>query len=136
MASDPLTTGEIDSLTMATATHLRQPVRQLSVSFVDEAKIAELNQTYRHKQGPTDVLSFPFDDGFPHGESGEVVICPEVAARNAAERGIEPRDELAMLVVHGTLHAYGYEDETEAGRDEMDRLASLILEDAWSETSA
>ena len=64
-----------------------------------------------------------------------MIICPVVADRNAAEREIPLRDELAMLLVHGTLHLYGYEDESDAGRDEMDRLTRAILEDVWSETS-
>jgi probable rRNA maturation factor len=135
MASDPLTPREIEALTEAVAAHLNLPARPVTVSFVDEAGITGLNRSHRQKDRPTDVLSFPFEDDFPHGPGGEVIICPEVAARNATARGLEPRDELAMLVVHGTLHVYGMEDETDAGRDEMERHTRRILEDVWSEIS-
>lgn len=113
---------------------------ELSLAFVSEAVMADLNQRFRGRSGPTDVLSFPIDDQVggsdPFGEQpvmlGDVVVCPAVAARNAANgaannaahnvahdaglHGHLLQDEMALLVVHGILHLGGmdHEDETEA----------------------
>jgi probable rRNA maturation factor len=78
----------------------------VAVEFVDAARIAELNAAHRGKQGPTDVLSFPVDDGGPvHGprELGDVVICPEHT------------EDLLEAVVHGVLHLTGMDHETDDG---------------------
>jgi probable rRNA maturation factor len=112
---------------------------ELALYFVDEPTIAELNERFLGGVGPTDVLAFPIDDDIadvgrsPDAGStgpdrppieltevplllGDVLICPSVAARNAAEHGKSLRDELALLVVHGTLHILGMDhadaDET------------------------
>jgi probable rRNA maturation factor len=112
---------------------------ELALYFVDEPTIAELNERFLGGAGPTDVLAFPIDDDIadvgrsPDAGStgpdrppveltdvplllGDVLICPSVAARNAAEHGKALRDELALLVVHGTLHILGMDhadpDET------------------------
>jgi len=78
----------------------------VAVEFVDAQRIAELNGEYRAKNGPTDVLSFPVDDGGPvHGprELGDVVICPEHT------------EDLLEAVVHGVLHLTGMDHETDEG---------------------
>ena len=112
---------------------------ELALYFIDEPTIAELNERFLGGAGPTDVLAFPIDDDIadvgrsPDAGStgpdrppveltdvplllGDVLICPSVAARNAAEHGKALRDELALLVVHGTLHILGMDhadaDET------------------------
>jgi probable rRNA maturation factor len=90
---------------------------ELSLVFVDEPAIAELNQRYMGESGPTDVLSFPIDagDAAPDGVPrllGDVVICPAVAARNAPDHAGRYDDELALLVVHGVLHVLGLDHAT------------------------
>jgi probable rRNA maturation factor len=78
----------------------------VAVEFVDAERIAELNLQFRGKEGPTDVLSFPVDDGGPvHGphELGDVVICPEHTV------------DLIEAVVHGVLHLTGMDHETDEG---------------------
>jgi probable rRNA maturation factor len=78
----------------------------LAVEFVDASRIAELNERYRAKDGPTDVLSFPVDDDGPtHGprELGDVLICPEHT------------EDLVEAVVHGVLHLTGMDHETDEG---------------------
>ena len=78
----------------------------VAVEFVDAERIAELNEAHRGKSGPTDVLSFPVDDGGPvHGprELGDVVICPEHT------------EDLLEAVVHGVLHLTGMDHETDDG---------------------
>jgi probable rRNA maturation factor len=78
----------------------------LAVEFVSAARIAELNGTHRGKDGPTDVLSFPVDEGEPAlgpRELGDVVICPEHT------------EDLLEAVVHGVLHLTGMDHETDQG---------------------
>ncbi len=102
-------------------------VGSISVSLVDEASIALLNQRGRGKDGSTDVLSYPFDDSFPSGAGGELLICPAVAQRGAEAAGHDLANELDLLAVHGTLHLLGYADATEAEAAEMDRRTQPIL---------
>jgi probable rRNA maturation factor len=107
---------------------------ELTVTFVDEADIAELNSEHMGQQGPTDVLSFPLDDDDPQegvpALLGDVVVCPAVAARQFAEHAGTLDDELALLVVHGILHVLGHDhaepDETARMRQrELDHLTVL-----------
>jgi probable rRNA maturation factor len=125
---------EVDALTRLAEGVLREEgVRgacELSLYFVDETSIAELNERFMGSTGPTDVLAFPIDDDLPEsGRSpdagtsgpdrppveasevplllGDVIVCPAVAERNAAEHDRPVRDELALLVVHGILHVLG-----------------------------
>lgn len=126
---------------------------ELSVIFVAEADIAELNESFLGKPGPTDVLSFPIDaadldlapttggatrgpDRAPLDPSdlpmllGDVVICPKVAAEQAPTHAGNLDDELALLVVHGILHVLGHDhaepDETAVmRRRELELLEQL-----------
>ncbi len=85
---------------------------ELSLTFVDADRMAELHTTHLGGEGPTDVLAFPLDaddDALaPVRLLGDVVVCPEVAARQAEDRGIAVDDEIALLVVHGVLHVLGH----------------------------
>jgi probable rRNA maturation factor len=95
---------------------------ELSLSFVDEAEIAELHWRFMDEPGPTDVLSFPLDDAAeakgPDGVRllGDVVVAPSVAATNNPDA---PEDELRLLVVHGILHLLGYDHEEDGARTRM-----------------
>jgi probable rRNA maturation factor len=86
---------------------------ELSLSFVDEAEIADLHQRYMGEEGSTDVLSFSLDED---GLLGDVVVCPAVAARANPDA---PETELRLLVVHGVLHLLGYDHEEDGERAEM-----------------
>ena len=86
------------------------------MELVDEDRIRELNREHREKDEPTDVLSFPIDEGGPAAgprELGDVVICPE-----------HTRD-LVEATVHGVLHLCGYDHETDGG--EMLALQDRVL---------
>jgi probable rRNA maturation factor len=91
---------------------------ELSLSFVDDAEITELHERYMQERGPTDVLTFPLDDVDELGVEvlGDVVIAPAVAERNNPD---DPGSELRLLVVHGVLHALGYDHESDDERAEM-----------------
>jgi probable rRNA maturation factor len=93
---------------------------ELSVSFVTASEIAELHRTYMDEDGPTDVLSFPLDEGDLDEEGvrllGDVVVAPEVAARNNPG---DPSAEMRLLLVHGILHLLGHDHEDEGDRVRM-----------------
>lgn len=88
-----------------------QPEAELSVTLVDDERIAQLHVDYMNIPGATDVISFPLSDPEdPIPILGEVVVSVDTATREAAERGITLREELLRYVVHGTLHLFGYDD--------------------------
>ncbi|HEU5175419.1 MAG TPA: rRNA maturation RNase YbeY [Gemmatimonadaceae bacterium] len=96
----------------------RVPNALLSVAFVTRTRIAALNRAHLGHAGPTDVISFGFaraTDDDP--VIGDIYICPDVARASAAERGIGIREELARLVVHGTLHVLGYDHPESDARE-------------------
>jgi probable rRNA maturation factor len=123
---------------------------ELSLLFVDGATMASLNERFLGKEGPTDVLSFPIeDDAGRSGRSpdeggtgpgsieadssrlvllGDVVICPSVAAANAAEHGVSIDDETALLVVHGILHLLGMDHEVDEEAERMERREQQLLD--------
>jgi probable rRNA maturation factor len=106
----------------------------VTVAFVSSSTVAELNNRYRSVDSPTDVLSFGFDgeeDDWPQVDDeepylGDVVLCPDVAAANAAEYDDTLDAELRRLLVHGVLHLLGYDHECDDG--EMQRREDALLE--------
>ncbi len=105
---------------------------ELSLRLVDEAESADLNQRYRGKAGPTNVLSFPFEP--PPGARGrrylgDLAICAPVVVREAAEQAKAPEAHWAHLVVHGVLHLLGYDHLDEAMALVMETLETRILGD-------
>ena len=106
---------------------------ELTLTFVDREEIAALNLEHLGQPGPTDVLSFPLDVLDAAGAQagvptllGDVVVCPAVAADQAAVHAGTIDDELALLVVHGVLHVLGH-DHAEAGEAEVMRQRELDL---------
>ena len=102
---------------------------ELTIRIVNEAESTALNDTYRHKQGPTNVLSFPFENppGVESSLLGDVVICAPVVLREAVVQGKSPEAHWAHLVAHGVLHLLGY-DHDEAQAEAMESLEIRILE--------
>lgn len=90
---------------------------ELGVKFCSDAAMAEANSTYRHKAGPTDVLSFPDGAADPEGGVyiGDILIALPVAARQAKEAGHPLATEVKRLLLHGILHLAGYDHETDGG---------------------
>jgi probable rRNA maturation factor len=124
---------------------------ELSVLFVDEDSIADLNKRFLGKDGPTDVLAFPIDEEPPDsGRSpdsggtgpgylptepadlplllGDVVICPAVAHRNAPEHAGTYDDEVALLLVHGILHLMGRDHDDDDEAEAMEARERELLE--------
>jgi rRNA maturation RNase YbeY len=113
----------------------------VTICFVSDAEIARMNQAFRKKKGPTDVLSFPAGDrgapvslprrrkpGIPRSKReeflGDVAIAPATARRNAKKLGRTLPSELQILILHGVLHLLGYDHERDRG--EMDRVEARL----------
>lgn len=103
---------------------------ELTIRIVDEAEGRELNHTWRGKDYPTNVLSFPAD--IPEGLLdipllGDLVICAPVVAREAAEQGKTASAHWAHLVIHGCLHLLGYDHLDDEEAEEMEGLERQLL---------
>ena len=96
----------------------------VTIQFVSDAAMAHLNITFRHKQGPTDVLSFPASRRRARRSAaayvGDIAISPETARRNARQFSRPFPVEMRILILHGMLHLAGFDHETDQG--EMSRL--------------
>ncbi len=140
--------GELAEFLAQTQRALHLPAGSLSVCLVTDAEIARWNRAYRHKRGPTDVLSFPVDaapaggarrmsrgrrrvrtrgpreNGFSAARNsgdtylGDIAIAPRVAQRNARRLGRSFAAEMRILILHGMLHLLGYDHETDTGQME------------------
>ena len=115
MIGDALTAAQVQEACAVAAASAGIEDGHVAVEFVDGERIAELNLAHRGNEGPTDVLSFPVDDGVALGprELGDVVISPEHT------------EDLLEAVVHGVLHLTGMDHETDGG--EMLALQSEIM---------
>ena len=109
---------------------------EAALTFVGPDQMTALNTEHRGIAQPTDVLAFGADDGSaPRGTDeprlvGDVVICPQVAASNAAAQGNPVNDELALMVVHGTLHLLGYDHIDDVDADKMEGRQQELLAQA------
>ena len=104
---------------------------QLTVRIVDEAEIKTLNETYRHKAGVTNVLSFPFEapPDVPEMQVllGDIVICAPVVQHEAQQQRKPVLNHWAHMIVHGTLHLLGYDHLSEQQAEQMETMEISIL---------
>jgi probable rRNA maturation factor len=93
------------------------PDTEVSITFVDERRMSDLHEEYMDEPGPTDVMAWPMDElqpGAPGalsgpGVLGDVVICPQFAARQAQAAGHDLAQEMQLLLTHGILHLLGHD---------------------------
>lgn len=104
----------------------------LTIRLVDEAEMIALNQQYRQKAAPTNVLSFPFETELQEFLAepllGDIIICIPVVAREAAAQKITEQSHWAHLVIHGVLHLLGYDHIEENEAVIMENLESDIMQ--------
>jgi probable rRNA maturation factor len=112
---------------------------KLTLRFVDESEGRTLNRDYRQKDYATNVLTFAYGETEDAIVQADIVFCVEVLMREAAERRISLAQHAAHLVVHGVLHAQGYDHEVEDDAQEMETfeteiLAGLGIPDPYADT--
>ena len=100
---------------------------EITLRIVDESEGAELNQRYRRKTGPTNVLAFPYDVQTDHHLHGDLVMCAPVVQREAREQGKLAEAHWAHMCVHGILHLCGYDHATQDEAVVMEGLETSIL---------
>jgi probable rRNA maturation factor len=107
----------VEAIARATLASERVRDAMLSITFVTNAAIARLNAKHLGHRGTTDVISFGFRGSGTHAPVvGDIYIAPAIARANALDHGVPVREEVARLVVHGTLHVLGYEHPEAASR--------------------
>jgi probable rRNA maturation factor len=100
---------------------------ELTLRFVDEEEGRLLNRTYRHKDYATNVLTFAYAETEEDPVAGDLILCCPVVEREANEQGKPLIAHYAHLIVHGTLHAQGYDHEVEEEAEEMESIETDIM---------
>ncbi|MHC9621489.1 rRNA maturation RNase YbeY [Corynebacterium diphtheriae] len=119
------------------------PDAEATISVVDVATMSDLHVRWMDLEGPTDVMSFPMDeltpgmgrpDAQPFGPAmlGDIILCPEFAAKQAAKAGHDMGHELALLTTHGCLHLLGYDHIEPEDEQEMFALQNELLQDWYT----
>ncbi|QOY93935.1 rRNA maturation RNase YbeY [Massilia sp. UMI-21] len=105
---------------------------ELSIRFVDAEEGQALNRQYRGKDYATNVLTFAYNEGEELGEDdptqADIVLCTDILQREAEEQGKTVEEHAAHLVVHGVLHAQGYDHEHDEEAEEMEQFERDIME--------
>ncbi|HEV7919427.1 MAG TPA: rRNA maturation RNase YbeY [Thermoanaerobaculia bacterium] len=119
-------------LTLEKLDRLDRDVSEVSIALVDDEAMRSLNRKFRHKNKTTDVLTFPADDSYADPAAaharplGDIVISVDQARKQAADERHSVATEVRYLILHGILHALGYDHETDSG--EMNALEVEIRE--------
>ena len=115
---------------VSAALHLKAGDTELSIRIVDEPEAKTLNETYRGASGPTNVLSFPFDEKTPEPLPliGDIVLCAPVVAREAEEQNKALNAHWAHMMIHGVLHLLGYDHQNENDANLMESLETEIMQ--------
>jgi len=111
------------------------PQTDVSILLVDAITMAQYNERFMERKGPTDVLSFPMDElrvptpgqPPPLGLLGDVVLCPQEIARRAPRNRRTPESETAYLLIHGLLHLLGYDHDEPANEAKMFKLQDRLF---------
>lgn len=108
-----------------------QPEAEVTIRIVDEDESRHLNFTYRGKDKPTNVLSFPFEapPGIELPLLGDLIICRQVVETEAAEQEKDRLAHWAHMVVHGSLHLLGYDHIEDDEAEEMESLETEIMQE-------
>ena len=107
-----------------------EPDSELSILFTSDAAVAELNQAWRGKAGPTNVLSFPMTAGMqggPTGALGDIVLAAGVVRGEAVAQAKPLANHTAHLIIHGLLHLLGHDHAEDATAEAMDRLEARAM---------
>lgn len=105
---------------------------ELAIRFVNAEEGRQLNRDYRHKDYATNVLTFAYNEGAELDDDeptqADIILCTDVLVKEAEEQGKTVEEHAAHLVVHGVLHAQGFEHEHDEEAEEMEQLERDIME--------
>lgn len=128
----PIQLTKIQAQAKAVLNALGSPDGELSILIVDDPTIAELNREYLNRKGPTNVIAFPMQEGRFAGITpqllGDVVISADTTMREAGDAGIDFRERLTELLIHGILHLFGYDHvTTPADAEKMEQKSRELI---------
>ena len=105
---------------------------EMTLRIVNTDEMTTLNSTYRHKKGPTNVLSFPFttpaDIVMDRPLLGDIIICADVVNREAQEQQKTPESHWAHMIIHGVFHLLGFDHEIESEADIMETMEIEVMQ--------
>lgn len=126
-----LTSGQLSEIAQAISHKLSITTDQsIGIAFVTQLQIRKLNKEYAGNDYATDVLSFDYGESGSvtiQSNIGDIVICKEIAKKQAGEYGVNVESELALLTIHGSLHILGYDHQTKSQGASLDRLQGDIM---------
>ncbi|MGB9835767.1 MAG: rRNA maturation RNase YbeY [Candidatus Saccharicenans sp.] len=128
LKKNPVQTGKLKNLLQKLCRHYRKTGAEVVLTLVGPGTIHRLNKKYRHRDKPTDVLSFPLNQKGPDGRFylGDIIICPAVAEKQARKQGHSLQQEVEILTIHGFLHLLGFE-HFEGMEEEEARVRPLFI---------
>jgi probable rRNA maturation factor len=126
--TDPPLTGWIEPRfdQLLTLLGIREP--ELTIAVLGDEAMALVHEEYGHEPGTTDVLTFDMREAADEPFAGDILICRDVAERQAAQRGHATRAELLLYALHGLLHLLGYDDHDPADHAAMHRREDELLQ--------
>lgn len=133
----PVAVARLSALSRDVLRALRVPRAMLSITLVSSRVMAKLNREHLQHRGPTDVITFALGTDPSGVIVADIYICPDVARAQARAHGVGVREEIARLVVHGTLHACGWEHPEDESRttSPMWRRQEQLLRRFWIASS-
>ncbi len=127
----PLSCGKLENIARSTFALTKEEEGDISLVVCDDPFITELNERYKKRNGPTDVLSFSMREGKTLVNQdpavGDIVISVDTAERQAAEFGTSLDEEFIVLFVHGLLHLLGYDHRNGAQKKKMEAVTKKII---------
>jgi probable rRNA maturation factor len=106
----------------------------VTVALVDDARLQALHRDFMGIDSPTDIMTFPSDDGTGRTQGGDLAISVDHARTQAEAWGLTPEDEIRFLVIHGLLHLLGWRDDSDALRGAMLERQEALFEE-WRSTA-
>jgi probable rRNA maturation factor len=119
----------LESLVAFVGTAEKAPFDEVDILVVDDTAMERYNRQFLNHTGTTDVITFDLSDAA--GQAVEIIVSGQLARRVAADHDHGPQRELTLYVLHGLLHAVGYDDQTPADREAMHARQEQLLEAFW-----
>lgn len=125
----PVDQEEATRITKAVEKHESCSFHLIEIAFVDEDQIISVNKKYLNHHYVTDVITFRMDEATDREEiEGTLYCCAPRLLQQAEENSVSPKNEFSRIIVHGLLHLYGYDDQTEIEKEKMTERENFYLD--------